>query len=51
MLHVNKDSIPITVFHLFFVEMIQLSVAETKKYYSQHLDTYDSYGRHFTIKL
>jgi hypothetical protein len=31
--HVNKDSIPITVF-LSFMEVIQMLVAETNKYYN-----------------
>jgi hypothetical protein len=33
--HVNNDSTPVTVFLLFFMEMIQLLVAETDRYYSQ----------------
>jgi hypothetical protein len=36
--HVNKDYTPITVFLLSFMEVIQLLVAETNKYYSQYLD-------------
>jgi len=45
--HANKDSTPITVFLLFFMDVIQLLVAETNKNYSQqaHLtlteDTHD----------
>jgi hypothetical protein len=42
---VNKDSTPITIFLLFFVEVIQLLVAETNKYCSQCLDTPDNDGR------
>jgi hypothetical protein len=34
--HVNKDSTPIIVFLFFFMEVIQLLVAETNKYYSQY---------------
>jgi hypothetical protein len=30
--HVNKDSIPITICLLFFMEVNQMSVVETKKY-------------------
>jgi hypothetical protein len=33
--HVNKDSILITIFCLFFMELIQLLVAEPNKCYSQ----------------
>jgi hypothetical protein len=36
--HVNKDSTPVTVFLLFFMEAIELLVAETNKYYNQYLD-------------
>jgi hypothetical protein len=32
--HVNKDSAPITIFLLFFMEMMQLLVTETSKYYN-----------------
>jgi hypothetical protein len=42
--HVNKNSIPITIFLLFFVGVIQLLV-ETNKYYSQYLDTLNNGGR------
>jgi hypothetical protein len=35
--HVNKDSIPITIFLLFFMEVIQLMVAEINKYSYQYL--------------
>jgi len=38
----NKDSTPITAFLPFFLEMIQLLVAETNKHY---LDLLDSDGR------
>jgi hypothetical protein len=41
--HVNKHSNPVTVFFLFFTEVIQLLVAETNNYYSQYLDTLDNY--------
>jgi hypothetical protein len=43
--HVNKDSIPITVFLLFFMEVIKLSVAETSKYHNQYLDTLNTDSR------
>jgi hypothetical protein len=39
---VNKDSMPITTFLLFFMELIQLLVAETNKSYNQYLDTLDN---------
>jgi len=45
-LHVKKDSKPITVFLLFFMEVIQLMlIAETNKNYSQYLDTFHNIGR------
>jgi len=44
--HVNKDSTPITAFLLFFMEVSQLLVAETNKFYSQYLDKLDSDSRH-----
>jgi hypothetical protein len=37
--HVNKDSMHITIFILFFMEVIHSLVTGTKKYYSQYLDT------------
>jgi hypothetical protein len=40
--HMKRDFIPITVFLLFFMEVIQLLVTETNKYYSQYLDTLDN---------
>jgi len=44
--YVNKDSAPIIIFLLFFVEVIQLLVAETTKYYNQYLDTLDTDSKH-----
>jgi hypothetical protein len=38
--HVNKASMPITVFFLFFIQLIQMF-----KYYSQYLDMPDNNGR------
>jgi hypothetical protein len=43
--HMNKNSIPINVFLCFFMEVIQLLVAEAK-YYGQFLDTLVSGGGH-----
>jgi hypothetical protein len=40
--HVNTDSLPITVFLLLFMDVIQLLVAETNKYYNLYLDTLDN---------
>jgi hypothetical protein len=40
-LHVNKDSASTTIFLLFFMEVTELLVAETNKYYSQYLGTFD----------
>jgi len=42
-----KDFTPITVFFLFFMEVILLLVAETNKHYNQYdyLDTLDNDGR------
>jgi hypothetical protein len=40
--HVNKDAKPITIFLLFFMEVIQLLVVETNKYYNQYSDTLDN---------
>jgi hypothetical protein len=46
--HVNKDSSPITVFFLSFVDVTQLLVAQTNKYYNQYLDPPDMMsGEHF----
>jgi hypothetical protein len=42
---VNKDSIPVTLSLLLFVEVIQLLVVEINKYYNQYLDTLDNDGR------
>jgi hypothetical protein len=48
--HGNKDSTtPITIFLLFFKEVIQLLVAETNKYYNQYLDTLDNDGGHLQL--
>jgi hypothetical protein len=41
---VNKNSTPITIFLPFFMEEIQLLVAETNKYYSKYLDIFDNDG-------
>jgi hypothetical protein len=41
---VNKDWAPVTAFLLFFMEVIQLLVTETNKYYSQYLHILDSHG-------
>jgi hypothetical protein len=35
----NKDSTPLNVFMLFFLEIIQLLVVETNRYYHQYLDS------------
>jgi len=42
----NKDSRHITIFLLFLLEVTQLLVAETSKYYNQHLHTTDNDHRH-----
>ena len=39
--HNNKDSSPLSIFVLFFFEIIQLLVEETNRYYHQYLDTLD----------
>jgi hypothetical protein len=44
--HVNKYATPVTVFLLSIMEVIQLLVAQTNKYYDQYLDTADNNGRH-----
>jgi hypothetical protein len=36
---VNKHSTPLSVFMLFFLDIIQLLVVETNRYYRQYLDT------------
>jgi hypothetical protein len=41
-LKIQEDSAPITIFLLFFMEVIQLLLAEAYKYYNQYLDTFDS---------
>jgi hypothetical protein len=43
--YVNNNSSPTTTFYLFFMH-IQLLVAETNKYYNQHLDTLDNDDGH-----
>jgi hypothetical protein len=48
--HVKKDSTPITAFLIFFMKVIQLSVADTNKYYNQYLDTLDTTSRHDCIR-
>jgi hypothetical protein len=40
-LHINKDSSLISLF-LFFMDIIQLLIAETNKHYNQHLCTLDN---------
>jgi hypothetical protein len=37
--HVNKDSLPLSVFMLFFHKIMQLLVEETNRYYRQYLET------------
>jgi hypothetical protein len=37
--HENEDSSPIAIFILFFMDVIQLLVAENNKYYNHYLDT------------
>jgi hypothetical protein len=38
--HINKESFPPSIFRLFlFLEIMQLLVEETKRYYHQHLET------------
>jgi hypothetical protein len=44
--YVNKDSSPTTIFYLSVMDVIPLLVAETNKYYNQHLDTLDNENRH-----
>jgi hypothetical protein len=44
--YVNKDSTPVTIFFLFFMEAIQLLVTQAIKYCSHHLDTLDTDGRY-----
>jgi hypothetical protein len=36
--HINKESTPVSIFMLFFLEM-QLLVVETNRYYHQYLET------------
>jgi hypothetical protein len=36
--HINKDSSPLSMFMLFFLETMQLLVEETNRYYHQYLD-------------
>jgi hypothetical protein len=36
--HINKDSSPLSVFMLFFHEIVQLLVEETNRYYRQYLE-------------
>jgi hypothetical protein len=36
---INKDSTPLSIFMLFFLEIIQLLVVETNRYYHQYLDS------------
>jgi hypothetical protein len=43
--HMKKDSTPFIVFLLFCMEVIQLLVAETNKYYNQYLDMLKTDGR------
>jgi hypothetical protein len=37
--HINKDSLLLKVFMLFFLEIMQLLVEETNRYYHQYLET------------
>jgi hypothetical protein len=37
--HINKDSSPLSVFMLFFLEIMRLLLEETNRYYHQYLDT------------
>jgi hypothetical protein len=39
---VNKNSGPVTIFLPFFLEVIQLFVAGTNKYYNQYFNTLES---------
>jgi hypothetical protein len=39
--HANKDSSVITILFLFLMDVIQMLVEETKKYYNQNLDALD----------
>jgi hypothetical protein len=39
--HINKDSLPLTLFVLFFLEIMQLLVEETNVYYHQYLKIVD----------
>jgi hypothetical protein len=45
---VIKDSTQIAVF-LLFMEVIQLVVAESNKYYSQYLDIFDNDNKCFQL--
>ena len=36
--HINKDSLPLSVFMLFFAEIFHLLVEQINMYYQQHLD-------------
>jgi hypothetical protein len=38
---INKDSSPLSIFMLLFLEIMQLLVEETNRYYHQYLDTPD----------
>jgi hypothetical protein len=37
----NKDSLPLSIFMLFFLEIMQLLVEKTNRYYHQYLETID----------
>jgi hypothetical protein len=41
-LHINDSSSPLSIFLLFFTEVITLLVAETNQYYHRYLDTLDN---------
>jgi hypothetical protein len=40
--HINKDSIPYSIFMLYFASVIILMVEETNRYYHQYLDSLDN---------
>ena len=39
--HINDSSSPLSVFLLYFAEIITLLVVETNRYYHAHLDRFD----------
>jgi hypothetical protein len=42
---VNKDLTLVSIIMLFFLEIIELLVEETNKYYQQYLDTLDKVSK------